>query len=88
MKIAFFYLLAVSFISVLVCSYDKFAAKKGLRRIREASLMSLSFLGGSVAMYITMRIIRHKTRHTKFMLGIPLMIILQIAAIVLISRFL
>ncbi len=88
MKIAFFYLLAVSFVSVAVCVYDKIAAKKGLRRIKESSLMSLSFLGGSAAMYITMRIIHHKTRHNKFMLGIPLMIILQMAAIVVISQFL
>ncbi len=88
MKIAFFYLFAVSLISVTVCLYDKFAAKRGLRRIRESSLMSLSFLGGSFAMYITMRIIHHKTRHNKFMLGIPLMIILQIAAIAAISQIL
>jgi len=88
MKIAFFYLLAVSFVSATVCVYDKIAAKKGLRRIKESSLMSLSFLGGSAAMYITMRIIHHKTRHNKFMLGIPLMIILQMAAIVVISQFL
>jgi uncharacterized membrane protein YsdA (DUF1294 family) len=38
-------------------------------------------LGGSVMMFIVMRIIRHKTRHNKFMLGIPLIILLQIAII-------
>ena len=36
-------------------------------------------------MYLVMRIIHHKTRHTKFMLGLPLMIVLQIVAVVVIK---
>jgi uncharacterized membrane protein YsdA (DUF1294 family) len=36
-------------------------------------------LGGSVAMFITMQIIRHKTKHVKFMLGIPVIMVLQAA---------
>ena len=36
-------------------------------------------LGGSVAMYITMQTIRHKTQHPKFMIGIPAIMILQLA---------
>lgn len=76
------YVLTVSVISVLVCIYDKYAAKKGKRRIREDSLLTLSILGGSVALLITMKIIRHKTKHKKFMLGIPIIIIFQIAVVI------
>ena len=74
------YLCAISLISVIVCCYDKIAAKHNPKhRIREATLLWLSALGGSVAMLVTMLLIRHKTKHKKFMIGIPAIIILQIA---------
>ena len=80
LKILIGYLIAISIVSVVVCIYDKFAAKHMQKhRTREASLLILSALGGSVAMLLTMLIIRHKTKHVKFMLGIPLIIILQAA---------
>ena len=72
---------AISLISVILCVLDKICAIRGWRRIRESTLLSLSFIGGSLAMYLVMRIIHHKTRHTKFMLDLPLMIVLQIVAI-------
>ena len=74
------YITAISIISVIVCCYDKIAAKHLTKhRTRERTLLLLSALGGSVAMLITMLIIRHKTKHVKFMLGIPLILIAQIA---------
>ena len=74
------YLAAISIISIIACCYDKMAAKKlPKHRTRERSLLLLSALGGSLAMLITMLIIRHKTKHKKFMIGIPLIIALQIA---------
>ncbi len=79
-KILIGYLIAISIISIVVCIYDKIAAKHNPKhRTREATLLWLSALGGSVAMMLTMLIIRHKTKHVKFMLGIPLIIILQAA---------
>ena len=75
------YLIAISVISLIVCVYDKFASKHLTKhRTREATLLLLSAIGGSVAMLVTMLIIRHKTKHVKFMLGIPLIILLQAAA--------
>ncbi len=75
-----YYLAIISVISIIVCIYDKFAAKHNPKhRTREATLLLLSALGGSVAMLVTMLIIRHKTKHIKFMLGIPLIIIAQAA---------
>ena len=85
---ALIYLAIISIISIVVCIYDKFAAKHNPRhRTREATLLLLSALGGSVAMFITMQLIRHKTKHVKFMLGIPLIIIAQVAAIAAIWYF-
>ena len=59
---------------------------RGGWRVRESTLLIVSALGGSIAMLLTMLLIRHKTRKPKFMLGIPLIIILQIAAAVLVWR--
>ncbi len=79
MKIFLYYIAAISLISIIVCCYDKSAAKHAPKhRTRERTLLLLSALGGSVAMFITMQIIRHKTKHVKFMLGIPLIIVAQI----------
>ena len=82
LKILIGYLVAISLVSVVVCLYDKFAAKHAQKhRTREATLLLLSALGGSVAMFVTMLLIRHKTKHAKFMVGIPLIIIAQAAVI-------
>ena len=82
MLIALGWLALISVISVIVCIYDKIAAKHNPRhRTRESTLLLLSALGGSVAMLVTMLLIRHKTKHAKFMIGIPLIIAVQIALI-------
>ena len=78
------YLIVISLISIVVTCYDKAIAGKGIRRIPEATLLLLSALGGSVAMYITMQIIRHKTQHKKFMIGIPLIIVIQVVLVLFI----
>ena len=77
----FIYLIVVSVIAMIVTAVDKAAAIKQKRRIRERTLFIWSILGGSVAMYLTMLGIRHKTKHKRFMIGIPFIIILQIAAV-------
>lgn len=68
----------ISLITVTVTLADKIKAKKGSRRIPEKTLISLALLGGSGAEYFTMKLIRHKTLHKKFMVGLPLIIILQL----------
>lgn len=71
----------ISIASVAVCVFDKHHARKRRRRISERTLLILSALGGGAAMYVTMRIIRHKTLHNKFMLGIPLIILIELVAL-------
>ena len=85
-KIALIYLAAISLVSAIVTVYDKLAAKKRPRhRTPEKTLLLLGFLGGAAAMYLTMLLIRHKTKHKKFMVGLPLFIVLHvlIAAVLL-----
>lgn len=78
----YIYVAVISVIAIVFTCYDKIAAKKLPRhRTPEATLLFISALGGSVAMFVTMQLIRHKTQHKKFMIGIPVIIVLQIIAI-------
>ena len=75
------YSAVISLVSVIITIKDKRAAVNHKWRVPEATLMLLGFLGGAEAMFLTMKIIRHKTKHLKFMLGLPAEIILHIALI-------
>ena len=71
----------VSLFAVIITVADKIKAKRGKWRVMESTLLIVAAIGGSVAMYLTMLLIRHKTRHPKFMVGIPVIIVLQAAAV-------
>jgi uncharacterized membrane protein YsdA (DUF1294 family) len=87
-KYTLIYIGIISIISIIVTVYDKIAAKHNPRhRTRERTLFLLSVLGGSVAMYLSMKLIRHKTRHKRFMIGIPVIIILQVGVLLLLWYF-
>ena len=60
---------------------DKWLARREKHRVPEKRLFLIAFLGGSVAMYCTMCIIRHKTKHKRFMIGLPIIMILQLTII-------
>jgi len=77
--IVYFGLISLASMVVTIC--DKVRSRKGQWRVSENTLLILSALGGSVAMYLTMHIIRHKTRHIKFMVGIPIIILFQLIAV-------
>ncbi len=85
---ALVYLLIVNVLAMVICCIDKTNAKRGKRRIPEKSLFLLCFLGGGPLMYLTMNLIRHKTLHKRFMIGIPLILILQILIAVFIKYYL
>ena len=83
------YIAVISIFSVVMCIYDKIISKRNrvALRVSEKALLIISALGGSVAMLITMLLIRHKTKHLKFMLGIPIMIAVQAAVVFLLFYF-
>lgn len=83
------YFAVISLISIIVCIYDKVISKKNKveLRIPEKTLMILSAIGGGAAMYLTMLLIRHKTKHVKFMVGIPLFIALHAVAVYLLFYY-
>lgn len=87
MYLLFVYLIFINILALVLTVSDKRRAKTHKERISEFTLMLVAALGGSVTMYITMLIIRHKTRHLKFMLGIPIIILIQIITVFFIWRF-
>jgi len=72
------YLGVMSVVAVVVTVYDKLAAKANKRRVSEGGLLLLALFGGSVGMYLIMRLINHKTAKDKFMKGLPLMMVVQL----------
>ncbi|MCM1524352.1 MAG: DUF1294 domain-containing protein [Ruminococcus sp.] len=81
MKYILIYFLIMNFYSLCLTVYDKRRAVKGGSRIPEKRLFAAAILGGSPAMYAAMRLIRHKTLHKRFMIGLPLIMGAQSAAI-------
>ena len=75
------YLLAINIIGFFVMVIDKNKAKKGTYRISEKFIFILSLIGGSLGGYIGMYTVRHKTKHLKFTVGIPITIIINIICI-------
>lgn len=78
MKLFGIYMLCISVLSVALTVLDKRAARRRAMRVPEIVLLLFAALGGEIAMYITMRVIHHKTRHPKFMIGLPVIFVLHI----------
>ena len=57
-----------------------FNFSKQMKEVSEKALLLFALFGGSPAEYLTMRLIRHKTLHKKFMVGLPIMMFLQLSA--------
>ncbi len=77
-KYCFIYFLVITTITAIITVYDKLAAKKlPKHRIPEKTLLILAISGGSIGEYLIMQLIRHKTKHKKFMIGLPVIIFLQ-----------
>ena len=81
MKYILLYLALVNAVAFLLMLVDKIKAKKNLWRIKESTLILSAVLGGSIGALAGMYTFRHKTRHPKFTVGIPLILALQVAAV-------
>lgn len=81
-KFILLYLLIINAAGFLLMLVDKLKAKKNLWRIPEATLMTVAALGGSIGSLIGMYTVRHKTKHLKFTLGIPLILAAQVFLVI------
>ena len=83
MKLLLIYLFLINAVSFLLMLIDKWKAKKMRWRIPEATLMGSALLGGSLGALTGMYLVRHKTKHPKFTLGLPVILAVQIVILVL-----
>lgn len=72
------YLVLVNAAAVLLMLMDKQKARRGAWRIPESTLMGVALIGGSIGAILGMYLFRHKTRHLKFTLGLPLILAVQV----------
>ena len=73
------YLLLINFVSFSSMGIDKRKAIRKQYRIPEKTLFFLALLGGSIGSILGMRVFRHKTKHLSFCVGMPAILILQLA---------
>ena len=79
MEILLLYLLIINAVSFVLMLADKHKAKKNAWRIPEATLMGVAAMGGSLGALLGMQLFRHKTKHAKFFVGIPVLLALHTA---------
>lgn len=81
MKLVLIYLLIINIIAIVTIYIDKQRAINHKWRIKEATLINISILGGSIGMLIGMNSFRHKTKHKLFTVGVPAILIIQVLII-------
>ena len=77
------YLIGINITGFFMMGYDKWKAKKHAWRVPEAALFIVAIIGGSVGSILGMHLFRHKTRHWYFLYGLPAILFLQIALVIL-----
>ena len=87
LKYILIYLAVVNLVGFCIMGIDKLKAKRHAWRIPEAALFAVAIFGGSIGSIIGMYTFRHKTKHMSFVIGMPVILVLQIVAAVLLLRF-
>lgn len=85
MKYLVIYLLIVNAAGLIFMLLDKIKAKCQAWRIPEATLLAIAALGGSIGCITGMYLFRHKTKHPKFTIGLPLLLIVNFIVLAVIK---
>ena len=72
------YLILISLYGFVIMGIDKSKARKGSRRVSEKRLITIAAIGGSLGVWYGMMRFRHKTKHAKFRLGVPVILAVQV----------
>lgn len=78
MELWILYLIIINAAAFLLMLTDKYRAQNKLWRISEATLLFVAAIGGSFGSFLGMYLVRHKTKHPKFAVGIPLLLVAHI----------
>lgn len=78
MKYVIIYLLITNVITFLLYGFDKWKAKRNKWRVPEKTLLMLAAIGGSIGAFAGMQVFRHKTKHIKFVIGVPVIFVFQV----------
>ena len=81
------YLITVNALAFVLMLTDKLRARKKLWRIPESMLFTVAVLGGSAGAIAGMYCFRHKTKHFKFLLGLPALLIINLLTFYYIEKF-
>ena len=81
MKLFLIYLAVVNLAAFALMGVDKRRAKRGAWRIPERTLFLPAIMGGSPGAILGMQMFRHKTRHRQFMIGMPLILLVQLVIV-------
>ncbi|MGN0984806.1 MAG: DUF1294 domain-containing protein [Gemmiger sp.] len=82
------FLVLINLAAFGVTGFDKWCARRRRRRVRERTLFLLALAGGSPGVWAAMYLFRHKTRHKRFVLGIPAILAAQLVALWRLAVFL
>ena len=80
-KLLLIYLATINILGFALMGTDKSRARNGKWRIRERTLFLFSLLGGSIGTLTGMYVFRHKTKHWYFVIGMPLILVAQLALV-------
>ena len=77
------YIILINIAAFFLMAFDKRAARRHRGRIPEKNLFAAALAGGSIGAMIGMFLFRHKTRRLHFLIGMPLIFVIQLLLIVL-----
>ena len=83
-----FYLLILNLFGLILMKADKYKAVHHKWRIKELTLFIVALLGGSLGILIGMHIYHHKTKKWHFILGIPLILVIQLVIFIYLKKYL
>ena len=85
MAVFYSLLICLNIATFLLYAYDKRCAVRDRWRVPEITLLSFTFFGGGLGALIAMYFLRHKTKHAKFQICVPLCLTMQILILIIIN---